>query len=181
MISFFFQDLELLSSKKVENPSRKHANMPLWLHLQTFYRSWYSCQSSDYLQGAQVMRLCGFWAYFRIFMRLFLLCGYAVIRIISFLDLPLFAKIPLILPNLSHFSLTIGFTFVISLAIQSIRSICESLFITLIIFLRILPTNAQLFCYITYIFLLFCVNYRFISGYNGINDCTENFNIFVDL
>ena len=48
-------------------------------------------------------------------------------------------------------------------------------------FLRILPTNAQLFCYITYIFLLFCVNYRFISGYNGINDCTENFNIFVDL
>ena len=134
-----------------------------------------------YLQGAQVMRLCGFWAYFRIFMRLFLLCGYAVTRIISFLDLPLFAKIPLILPNLSHFSLTIGFTFVISLAIQSIRSICESLFITLIIFLRILPTNAQLFCYITYIFLLFCVNYRFISGYNGINDCTENFNIFVDL
>ena len=112
------------------------------------------------------------------------LCGYfyyAVTRIISFLNLPLFAKIPLILPNLSHFSLTIGFTFVISLAIQSIRSICESLFITLIIFLRILPTNAQLFCYITYIFLLFCVNYRFISGYNGINDCTENFNIFVDL
>ena len=134
-----------------------------------------------YIQGGQVMRLCGFWAYFRIFMRLFLLCGYAVTRIISFLDLPLFAKIPLILPNLSHFSLTIGFTFVISLAIQSIRSICESLFITLIIFLRILPTNAQLFCYITYIFLLFCVNYRFISGYNGINDCTENFNIFVDL
>ena len=133
------------------------------------------------LQGGQVMRLCGFWGYFRIFMRLFLLCGYAVTRIISFLDLPLFAKIPLILPNLSHFSLTIGLTFVISLAIQSIRSICESLFITLIIFLRILPTNAQLFCYITYIFLLFCVNYRFISGYNGINDCTENFNIFVDL
>ena len=129
----------------------------------------------------RVARLCGFWGYFRIFMRLFLLCGYAVTRIISFLDLPLFAKIPLILPNLSHFSLTIGFTFVISLAIQSIRSICESLFITLIIFLRILPTNAQLFCYITYIFLLFCVNYRFISGYNGINDCTENFNIFVDL
>ena len=92
------------------------------------------------MQGGQIMRLCGFWAYFRIFMRLFLLCGYAVIRIISFLDLPLFAKIPLILPNLSHFSLTIGFTFVISLAIQSIRSICESLFITLIIFLRILPT-----------------------------------------
>ena len=109
------------------------------------------------------MRLCGFWAYFRIFMRLFLLCGYAVTRIISFLDLPLFSKIPLILPNLSHFSLTIGFTFLISLAIQSIRSICESLFITLIIFLRILPTNAQLFCYITYIFLLFCVNYRFIQ------------------
>ena len=134
----------------------------------------------EHIQGGQVMRLCGFWAYFRIFMRLFLLCGYAVIRIISFLDLPLFSKIPLILPNLSHFSLTIGFTFVISLAIQSIRSICESLFITLIIFLRILPTNAQLFCYITYIFLLFCVNYRFISGYNGINDCTENFNIFVD-
>jgi hypothetical protein len=133
-----------------------------------------------HFQGAQVMRLCGFWAYFRIFMRLFLLCGYAVTRIISFLDLPLFSKIPLILPNLSHFSLTIGFTFLISLAIQSIRSICESLFITLIIFLRILPTNAQLFCYITYIFLLFCVNYRFISGYNGINDCTENFNIFVD-
>ena len=48
-------------------------------------------------------------------------------------------------------------------------------------FLRILPTNAQLFCYITYIFLLFCVNYRFISGYNGINSCTDNFNIFVDL
>ena len=127
------------------------------------------------------MRLCGFWAYFRIFMRLFLLCGYAVTRIISFLDLPLFAKIPLILPNLSHFSLTIGFTFVISLAIQSIRSICESLFITLIIFLRILPTNAQLFCYITYIFLLFCVNYRFNSGYNGITGCTESLNIFVDL
>ena len=133
------------------------------------------------LQGAQIMRLCGFWAYFRIFMRLFLLCGYAVIRIISFLDLPLFAKIPLILPNLSHFSVTIRLIFVISLAIQSIRSICESLFITLIIFLRILPTNAQIFCYITYIFLLFCVNYRFNSGYNGITGCTESFNIFVDL
>ena len=59
------------------------------------------------IQGGQIMRLCRFWAYFRIFMRLFLLCGYAVIRIISFLDLPLFAKIPLILPYLSHFSLTI--------------------------------------------------------------------------
>ena len=123
-----------------------------------------------------VARLCGYAGFGCISE---FLCGYAVTRIISFLDLPLFAKIPLILPNLSHFSLTIGFTFVISLAIQSIRSICESLFITLIIFLRILPTNAQLFCYITYIFLLFCVNYRFISGYNGINDCTENFNIFV--
>ena len=102
----------------------------------------------SYFQGGQVMR---FWGYFRIFMRLFLLCGYAVTRIISFLDLPLFAKIPLILPNLSHFSLTIGFTFVISLAIQSIRSICESLFITLIIFLRFYqPTHSYFAISLTY-------------------------------
>ena len=84
----------------------------------------------------RVPRLCGYAGFGRISE---FLCGYfyyAVIRIISFLDLPLFAKIPLILPNLSHFSLTIGLTFVISLAIQSIRSICESLFITLIIFFK---------------------------------------------
>ena len=128
--------------------------------------------------GYAVMRVLGVFQNFYAVIFIMRLCGYPHNFVSWFAT---FCKIPLILPNLSHFSLTIGFTFVISLAIQSIRSICESLFITLIIFLRILPTNAQLFCYITYIFLLFCVNYRFISGYNGINDCTENFNIFVDL
>ena len=78
---------------------------------------YYNHVQKRHLQGAKIMRLCGFWGYFRIFMWLFLLCGYAVIRIILFLNLPLFVKIPLILPNLSHFSVTIRLIFVISLAI----------------------------------------------------------------
>ena len=69
------------------------------------------------MQGTQIIRFGGFWGFLRIFMWLFLFCGYAVIRIISFLQLPLFAKIPLILPNLSHCSVTIRLIFVISMTI----------------------------------------------------------------
>ena len=127
------------------------------------------------------MRLCGFWAYFRIFMRLFLLCGYAVTRIISFLDLPLFAKISF---NFTQFESLFTYNWIHFCNFFGDSKYKKHLRIIVYHpyhFLRILPTNAQLFCYITYIFLLFCVNYRFISGCNGINDCTENFNIFVDL
>ena len=59
--------------------------------------------------------------------------------------------------------------------LESIRSICKlshppSLFMTL-------ATDAQIFYYMIYKFLLFCINYLFISGYIGITGCTESLNI----